>query len=85
MMRIYRVVVDSYPEGSDQRGWQPVNWEPFITPGMEGDEVQEFSWPKRKNYLSKNAAWDRMMLFEQYGARAHVQASNPVTWPEEDQ
>jgi hypothetical protein len=81
-MRIYRVVVDSYPEGSDEPGWRPANWEPFVTRGPEGDEMQEFSWPPRKNYFSYRSAYDRMLLFERYGASAHVEISDPVTWSE---
>lgn len=84
MMHIYRVVVDSYPEGSDKPGWQPADWEPYVTRGVEGDEVQEFSWPKRKNYFSYRSAYDRLLLLERYGAKAHIETSNPVTWPEED-
>lgn len=82
MMRVYRVVVDSYPEGSDQLNWEPKTWEPYVTRGMEGDEVQEFSWPRRKNYFSQSAAYNQMYLFQRYGATVHVEISNPITWQE---
>ncbi len=77
MTRIYRVVIDSYPEGSDEPGWVPATWDPgWVTP----DDRQEFSWPRRKQYFSHASAWDRMALFERYGAKAHIETSKPIEW-----
>lgn len=79
-MRAYRVVVDSYPTGSDQPGWQPATGEPYIT---RSDDATEFSWPRRRNYFSQSAAYNRMYLFQGYGATVHVETSEPITWLEE--
>jgi hypothetical protein len=82
-VRVYRVVVDSYPEGSDKPGWQPTTWVPYVLRGIEGDDYStEFSWPRRKNYFSEKAAYQRLYIFQQYGATGHVETSDPITWQE---
>lgn len=91
---LYRVRVMSYPEGSFEcinedadiwiptPGWQPPGWRP------EGNYTEimgtaEFIWPvTNKVYASHSTAKKRADLLESYGARAVVERSSRITWPE---
>ncbi|MFA4080525.1 hypothetical protein ONA92_02265 [Mycobacteroides salmoniphilum] len=93
---LYRVQVTSYPDGSHHEvdyggelftepvpGWQPPGWRPV------GDYTQimgtdEFVWPVvNKVYGTRRTAQKRVHLLESYGARAVVERSSRITWPEE--
>lgn len=70
---VYRLDVE-IPEGSDRYGWRPENWEPEVYDGEEW----EFTWPRRRNYLSQTSADRRAQLLRSWGAKVEVLRSQPV-------
>lgn len=95
--RLYRVRVDSYPAGAFYQpnpevddyweptpGWTPPGWRP------EGRYVEimgtsEFVWPvTNKVYQSRSTAKKRADLLERYGAKAEVERSSRITWPDSE-
>ncbi|WP_423489232.1 hypothetical protein [Mycobacteroides sp. PCS013] len=66
-------------------GWRPPGWRPAgnYTQIMGTDE---FVWPvTNKVYRTYRTAQKRVNLLESYGARAVVERSSRITWPEPDQ
>jgi hypothetical protein len=98
---VYKVVVDSYPPGSDQPGWKPACWSDpqqlAVMPGRPGIRQlktlalriqlarREFRWPRPKLFLSPGGACHRAFLLHWYGAEVRVVRSDPVTWPDPEQ
>lgn len=85
---LYRLVV-TLPEGADEVGWKPENWEEVCEArgwiDMERETGAEFtipfSWPRRRLYMSAAAAEERAKMLREYGATVKIERSNPVTWP----
>lgn len=73
---VYRLVV-KYPEGVDWRN-PPEGWEARIGGIEDGD--QEFSWPRRRNFLSKGGADNLARLLREWGCAVEVERSKPVEW-----
>lgn len=69
----------TYPEGSDQPGWEPQNWDPEQSAYNYGERY--FKWPKIRRYLSNSAAQRRAQLFRCFGCEVDVVASEPIQWP----
>lgn len=94
---LYRVRIVSYPDGSHEEadyggevwsepvpGWRPPGWRPAgrYTEIMGTDE---FVWPVTTQvYGSRSTAKKRADLLESFGARAVVERSSQITWPEEE-
>ena len=86
---VYRLDV-TYPEGSEQPGWEPADWREGLAVdlgrGSAGDGYTpewcaDFTWPRRRTYISAVAAERRKALLERLGAKVTVVRSAPVTWP----
>lgn len=75
---VYRLVVE-YPEGVDWRN-PPKGWVPLEAPHPEGSDVQRFSWPTRRHYMSREGATNRADLLAEWGCIVTIERSNPVTW-----
>lgn len=79
-----------YPEGSHEKGWRPALWsDPDFLKRLPRDERRalkrrEFRWPRERVFLSSSSAWGRAALLAMYGARADVQRSARIQWPEDD-
>lgn len=92
---LYRVRVVSYPEGSHHDveyggevwtepvpGWRPPGWRPAGN-YIEIMGTDEFVWPVvNKVYGTRRTAQKRVDLLKSYGARAVVERSSRITWPE---
>lgn len=77
--RLYRVVVDAYPESSGSPGWAPKGWRP--TAYWIERHGPGFFWPSdRRLYRSRSSAVERAALLESYGATVHVERTAPLTW-----
>lgn len=93
---LYRVRIVEYPEGSHEEvdyggeiwsepvpGWRPPGWRP-VGNYTEIMGTGEFVWPvTNKVYGSRGTAQKRADLLESYGAKAVVERSSKITWPEE--
>jgi hypothetical protein len=75
---VYRLVV-TLPEGSDEPGWRPEEYDDQYSRYQDDDETQ-FRWPRRRLYLSSEAAHARANLLRRWGADVKVERSEPVTW-----
>jgi hypothetical protein len=88
-VRVYQLVI-TYPEGSQRPGWRPAGWSDpqFLATLSHRQRRQlaraEFSWPAERRFLSASGAEGRANLLRWYGAGVSVYASDPVTWPEQD-
>jgi hypothetical protein len=83
MSFLYRVRVIKYPEGGEEYGWEPENWEPPWEPNGDPNVPEPvFSWPHQRQYLSRSNALRRADLFRKYGAEVVVERSDKITWPE---
>jgi hypothetical protein len=93
---LYRVRVLSYPKGSHRahqwpgedwpvpdENWSPPGWNP--SPEYEVQfGTRRFIWPKSDStYKSRSSAKKRAALLEYYGARAVVERSSRITWPDQ--
>lgn len=88
---LYRLDV-TYPEGSQRPGWEPPDWREGLAEdigragqgGLSGcgaDWCADFTWPRRRLYVSKTAARARKRLLERFGATVTIERSLPVEWP----
>lgn len=83
---VYRVDVTSYPPRSHHSqpdwdmNWEPEGWESDIFVTVEGDDVQPFSWPRPRKFLSYDAAQHRVRVLASFGATAVIVRSLPVEW-----
>lgn len=77
---VYRLEVE-YPEGIDWRN-PPKGWVPNVIDGPEGQDVQLFTWPARKHYMSRSGAETRADILREWGCKVVINRSNPVTWEE---
>jgi hypothetical protein len=75
--RIYRLDIE-YPEGSQEWGWEPEDYDGEI-PGSY--ETAPFRWPAERLYLSRSGASQRAKLLRGWGAKVTVLPSLPVEWP----
>lgn len=87
--RVYRVVVDRYPDGATLPDgtldwtWEPPDWEDQVYyPGSPDDDLPRFRWPALRRCLSLAAAQQRAGLYKRYGATVHIEASAPLDWSE---
>ena len=84
MTTLYRLVV-TLPEGSQQPGWQPPDWDEICDErGWSGENSlveRDFAWPQRRQWFSLAAAAKAAEYLERCGATAVLQHSHPVTWP----
>ncbi|MEU9516826.1 hypothetical protein [Micromonospora sp. NPDC048169] len=97
---LYRVQIVEYPEGAllenphypghliENPGWQPEGW----APDEEWVERygrhtgRDFYWPStRREWRSRSSAMKRKQLIESYGAKAIIQRSAEIVWPEDGQ
>ncbi|WP_280320178.1 hypothetical protein [Nocardia wallacei] len=94
---LYRVQIVEYPEGAlitdenDPRcgepdpDWKPEGWDPeeyWID--THGRGSANFFWPSTyKEWRSRGPAVARKALIESYGAKAIVQRSAEIVWPED--
>lgn len=76
---VYRLNV-IYPEGVDWRN-PPEGWMPMVVDGPEGQDIQTFTWPTRRHYMSREGAEDRARLLRGWGCTVTIERSDPVTWP----
>lgn len=76
----YRLDV-TYPEGSNERGWEPKDWDGWADEGASRDPSIYFQWPSVKTYLSQSAAKRRADLLRKYGASIEIVRSEPIVWP----
>lgn len=89
-VRVYRLVI-TYPEGSQVLGWRPACWsDPEFLRTLSRKARRElrgtvFCWPTERQFLSSSGAQGRASLLRWYGAGVEVYASDPVTWPDQDQ
>lgn len=94
---LYRVQIVEYPAGSLIRDkfdgdysdpdphWRPDGWVPSRW-YVERFDTTDFIWPTtRKEWKSRSSAMERKQLIESYGAKAVVQRSSEITWPEDGQ
>ena len=74
---VWRLVV-TLPEGSDEPGWEPEEWDGY----KYGDESPDrrFVWPRRRLYLNGAAAGQRAALLRSWGAEVVMERSAAVTW-----
>ena len=97
----YRVQITAYPEGSlkrslydpdalyPDRDWAPEGWDPdpewVARHGR--DSGRRFFWPKTdgREFKSRSAARRLKSLVESYGAKAIIQRSAEIVWPEDGQ
>lgn len=77
---VYRLDV-TYPEGIGPDN-PPEGWEPMVVDTEYGPETQTFSWPTRRNYMSREGAQNRANLLTEWGCIVSIQRSRPVTWEE---
>lgn len=96
---LYRVQIVEYPEGAliaDEKhpyygepdpDWQPAGWDPeeyWIDTYGRGSS--RFFWPSTyKEWRSRSSAVKRKELIESFGAKAIVQRSARIVWPEDGQ
>ncbi|WP_280410512.1 hypothetical protein [Nocardia asiatica] len=96
---LYRVRITDFPAGAlkvDPRDpdwmdpdpeWKPQGWAPdddWIE-RFGRDTGGQFYWPSTdKVWFSRSSAAARKKLIESYGARAVVQRSSAITWPDDD-
>lgn len=96
---LYRVQIVEYPDGAlitdenDPRcgqpdpDWSPEDWAPddyWI--GAQGRGSDEFFWPSTyREWRSRSSAVKRKELIERYGAKAIIQRSARIVWPEDGQ
>jgi hypothetical protein len=97
---LYRVQIVAYPEGAlrptyfdpdlmvEDPSWKPEGW----APDEEWIERfgkhtgDQFFWPSTdREYRSRSSAMKRKRLIESYGAKAIVQRSSRIVWPEDGQ
>jgi hypothetical protein len=97
---LYRVQILEYPEGAlirdpyvpdamyENPHWRPEGW----APDEEWIERygrhtgSDFYWPStRKEWRSRSSAMKRKQLIESYGAKAIIQRSARIVWPEDGQ
>lgn len=91
---LYRVRVESYPQGSHHEvdyggelwtepvpGWRPPGWRPRGNyTQMLGTE--EFVWPVTNQvYASRTTAKKRADLLESFGATVTIERSTRIEWP----
>lgn len=92
---LYRVQIVEYPEGALLRdefdgdysypdpSWRPEGWAPDRE-YLDRFGTKDFIWPTaRKEWKSRSSAMKRKQLIESYGAKAIVQRSSEITWPED--
>lgn len=78
----YRLDV-TYPEGSNERGWEPKDWDGWadeVAGDLDASSIY-FQWPSVKTYLSQSTAKRRADLLRKYGATVTIIRSEPIVWP----
>lgn len=98
MTCLYRVRIIEYPEDALKRDefdpdysypdpdWKPEGWAPDAEwiERFGRDTGDQFFWPStRKEWKSRGPAVARKALIEFYGAKAIVQRSAEIVWPED--
>jgi len=79
--RIYTLDVE-YPEGVDYHN-PPQAWLDYINSlDIYGDEPA-FHFPRRRNFLTKDAAERRAGYLREYGCVVKVIASKPIEWSDD--
>jgi hypothetical protein len=92
---LYRVQIVEYPEGAiEDQGehyttfasdWEPEDWKPSHQ-YIETFGTSKFIWPTTyKEWKSRSSAVKRKELIESYGAKAIIQRSSRIVWPEDGQ
>lgn len=95
---LYRVQIVDYPKGAlmedplypgsliENPSWRPEGW----APDEEWVERygrhtgHDFYWPStRREWRSRSSAMRRKQLIEGYGAKAIIQRSAEIVWPED--
>jgi hypothetical protein len=84
----YRLKVTPPPEAADP-SWEPDAWLEGLPPYPEGGLPPEalesgFRWPRQRLFLSRSGARRQADLFRKYGAKAVIERSAPVTWPQDE-
>ena len=98
---LYRVQIVAYPEGAmkpdpfdpgfsyPDRSWAPEEWNPSPEwiDRFGGNTGSAFFWPKTegRQFKSRSAARRLKNLVESYGAKAIIQRSAEIVWPEDGQ
>ena len=96
---LYRVQVTKWPEGSmkpdpfdpgfsrPDPNWAPEGWNPNPewVERFGRDSGRRFFWPKTegREFKSRSAARRLKNLIESYGAKAIIQRSAEIVWPED--
>ncbi|MGW4718913.1 hypothetical protein [Nocardia sp. NPDC004260] len=97
---LYRVQIVEYPKGAlapsrynpeylyPDPDWAPEGWDPdpeWIE-RFGRDTGAAFFWPKTdKEFKSRSSARKLKQLIESYGAKAIIQRSAEIVWPEDGQ
>lgn len=94
---LYRVQIVEYPEGALKRSeydpdysypdpdWQPEDWKASHQ-YTEMLGTDRFIWPTTyKEWKSRSSAMRRKQLIESFGAKAIIQRSAEIVWPEDGQ
>lgn len=95
---LYRVQITEWPEGSMKPSqwcpdfsypdptWEPEGWDPdpeWIE-RVGRNTGSQFFWPKTDRvYRSRSSAVKLRNLLESYGAKAIIQRSSQIVWPED--
>jgi hypothetical protein len=96
---LYRVRITEYPEGAlsvadprwpdylvPDRDWEPEGWDPdpeWIERHGR-DTGRKFYWPSTdREFKARSTARRLKNLIESYGAKAVIQRSSEITWPDD--
>lgn len=80
LVRVYRLDI-TYPEGSQELGWEPPGWTVTGPNGYFDEDDPEFRWPAEHLFLSRSGANKRAALLRGYGATVTLVPSLPLEWP----
>ncbi len=80
-MRVYRVNVTHFPDGSREPGWRPDGPWQHTTDFTRAIGTRTFAWPStRRTFFNAHRAHTHARLLESFGAVVEVRRSHPIEW-----